>query len=253
MRKAIFSALVMLAMTLGANAGNPKVVAHRGYWTTEGSAQNSIRSLVKADSIGIYGSEFDVWLTSDDHLVVFHDAKIGDMVLEDTPFDKIRAHKLANGECVPTLDEYLKAATKLKTRLVFELKSHKNKAQEAKAVDMLLKAVEKHKLTKRVDYITFSLPGMVRLLQKAPKGTPVYYLADNLSPEDVKEMGCTGLDCSMGVFRKHPDYLERSHKLGLKVNVWTVNSREDLQWCIDQGFDFITTNEPVLLRDMLKK
>ena len=43
MRKAIFSALVMLAMTLGANAGNPKVVAHRGYWTTEGSAQNSIR------------------------------------------------------------------------------------------------------------------------------------------------------------------------------------------------------------------
>ena len=41
--------------------------------------------------------------------------------------------------------------------------------------------------------------------------------------------------------------------MGLKVNVWTVDSREDLQWCIDQGFDFITTNEPVLLRDMLKK
>ena len=50
-----------------------------------------------------------------------------------------------------------------------------------------------------------------------------------------------------------PEWLKRCHQLGLKANVWTVNEQKDLQWCIDQGFDFITTNEPVLLEQMLKK
>lgn len=33
-----------------------QVIAHRGYWKTDGSAQNSIAALLKADSIGCYGS-----------------------------------------------------------------------------------------------------------------------------------------------------------------------------------------------------
>jgi len=48
----------------------PKVIAHRGYWKTPSSAQNSLRALELADSIGVYGSEFDVWLTKDDVLIV---------------------------------------------------------------------------------------------------------------------------------------------------------------------------------------
>ena len=48
------------SISLTAAAAKPEVIAHRGYWDTEGSAQNSIRALVKADSIGCYASEFDV-------------------------------------------------------------------------------------------------------------------------------------------------------------------------------------------------
>ena len=33
----------------------PKVIAHRGYWKTPSSAQNSLRALELADSIGVYG------------------------------------------------------------------------------------------------------------------------------------------------------------------------------------------------------
>ena len=67
-------------------------------------------------------------------------------------------------------------------------------------------------------------------------------------------MGGTGVDYHISVFRdKHPEWLKRCHQLRLKANVWTVNDQKDLQWCIDQGFDFITTNEPVLLEQMLKK
>ena len=48
------SALLMAACCMQAQT---KVIAHRGFWKTPGSSQNSISSLLKADSIGCYGSE----------------------------------------------------------------------------------------------------------------------------------------------------------------------------------------------------
>ena len=100
---------VMMAVVCGVCAySQSKVVAHRGYWKTEGSAQNSIRALVKADSIGCWGSEFDVWMTADGKLVVNHDATIDGVVIEKSTAKEVLAKTLANGEHVPTLEAYLK-------------------------------------------------------------------------------------------------------------------------------------------------
>ena len=54
-----------VAGTLTMSAARPQVVAHRGYWNAPGSAQNSIRALVKADSIGADAVELDVWISAD--------------------------------------------------------------------------------------------------------------------------------------------------------------------------------------------
>ena len=78
MRK--FMLLAMAAIALAATA--QQVICHRGYWDIEGSAQNSLRALVKADSIGAWGSEFDVWMTADGTLVVNHDESYGGVVIE---------------------------------------------------------------------------------------------------------------------------------------------------------------------------
>lgn len=110
MKAIIITLLAIFGLAQGMTAGNPKIVAHRGYWKTEGSAQNSIRSLVKADSIGVYGSEFDVWLSADDKLIVNHDGRIGDIVIENSTAAQTTACKLENGENVPTLEQYLDAA-----------------------------------------------------------------------------------------------------------------------------------------------
>ena len=39
----------------------------------------------------------------------------------------------------------------------------------------------------------------------------------------------------------------------MKVNAWTVNKAKDMEWLISQGVDFVTTNEPVTLKTILKK
>ena len=70
-----FSFALLLCLLVAASVeakGKVKVIAHRGYWKTEGSAQNSIRSLELANQIKVYGSEFDVHLTADDVPVIHH-------------------------------------------------------------------------------------------------------------------------------------------------------------------------------------
>ena len=107
------------------------------------------------------------------------------------------------------------------------------------------------KLEDRVEYIAFSLHATKEFIRLAPAGTPVFYLNGDLSPKELKEIGCAGADYHLGVFKKHPEWIEL-HKLGMKVNVWTVNKAEDMQWLIDRKVDFITTNEPLVLQQLLK-
>ena len=44
--------------------------------------------------------------------------------------------------------------------------------------------------------------------------------------------------------------MREAQDLGLKVNVWTVNNPEHISQMLDQKVDFITTDVPVLVREM---
>ena len=251
MKRLIFA--MIAAATIATAAAQPKVIAHRGFWDAPGSAQNSIRALVKADSIGCWGSEFDVWMTADGKLVVNHDASFKGLPIETSQAADVTALTLSNGEHLPLLDDYLKAfAERPGIKVVCELKVHTDKRHEAKAVKKVLKLMKRHKLTDRAVYITFSPEATREFVKHAPKGTEVYYLNGNWTPQQLKDEGCAGLDYSLAVMKKHPEWIEQCHSLGLKVNIWTVNRRDDLQWCIDHGADFITTNDPLLLQQMIK-
>ncbi len=231
-----------------------QVVAHRGYWRTEGSAQNSLASYRHADRIGCYGSEIDVWITRDGTVMVNHDPGYKGVVLETATTSEAKALVLSNGEHMPTLEEYLQTAKKGKAKLVIEIKTHKDLWRQNVCVDKVLELVKKYKMTKRVDYIAFSYAAVLRLIEKAPKGTEVYYLSGDKSPAELKAVGCTGPDYNENVFlTKHPEWLNEFKQLGLKINVWTVDSEENLRYFIKNGVEFITTNEPELLQKLLKE
>lgn len=251
-KKVLLMAVTLLGGAFAMQAAQPKVIAHRGYWNTEGAAQNSIRSLVKADSIGCYASEFDVWMTPDSVMIVNHDPTINGVVIQDTPAAEVRKQKLANGETVPTLDEYLQKAAGLNTRLVLELKTHDSRAREKAAVKKSIEMIKKYGLADRTDYIVFSKDAFKEYIKQAPKGSKVYFLNGDYTPGQIKFSKGAGIDYSLKVMKKHPEWIKDCHNKGLEVNVWTVNEPEDMQWCIEQGVDYITTNEPERLQQMLK-
>ena len=76
-----------------------KVIAHRGFWKTPGSSQNSISSLLKRDSIGCYGSECCLMLldAKDNKLVVNHDPVYKMRPMEYSKGDALTGLKLSNG------------------------------------------------------------------------------------------------------------------------------------------------------------
>ena len=56
---------------------------------------------------------------------MYHDRKIEGKDIQAASYAELKDLKLSNGETLPTLEQYLDRAKKLKkTKLIFELKSH---------------------------------------------------------------------------------------------------------------------------------
>ncbi len=254
MTKKLILAAAMLLTGSAAVAAQPKVISHRGYWTAPNSAQNSLASFTKADSVGVFGSEIDVWLTADDKLIVNHDRvyKGTDINMEKSTLKEITSIVLPNGENIPTLDAYLRlVATKPNTRLILEMKSLSDLKREDLAAEKIIKALRKYNLLDRTDIIAFSINACLAFKKLMPDGR-IFYLNGDLAPRSIKKLGLTGIDYSMSVLRKNPKWVEQAHKEGLEVNVWTVDTEEDMRYFIDLGVDYITTDYPERLQALLK-
>ncbi|MDR1331801.1 MAG: glycerophosphodiester phosphodiesterase [Tannerella sp.] len=227
-----------------------RVIAHRGYWNTNGSAENSIAALEKAAEAGFYGSEFDVRLTSDGIPVISHDDRIQNMIIETTPYARIRTAKLRNGESIPTLQEYLNSGKGKNIQLILEIKAHKQPENDLKAVETVIAMVREMQMEEQVEYISFSFAMCRDILRLAPRSA-VSYLGGDRAPAQLKEMGFSGIDYNFEIFRKKPEWIREAREAGMIVNVWIVNDLQMMNDFIRQDVDFITTDRPATLTRML--
>ncbi len=243
-----FALVLCGAAALTAAAGRPQIVAHRGYWNAPGSAQNSIRALIKADSIGVDAVELDVWISADSVLYVNHDPDFKGVNIEKSDSKTLSQLRLDNGEPLPTLDSYLEVAKGLKPDLVVEMKTHTDPRREDIAVTKTIDMIREKGLTDRTSYITFSRNSFNDLV--AMSGRPVQFLSAT-DPATLDRIGADGADYHISVFRANPQWITDLHNLGKTVNIWTVNSPADLKYCITHGADFITTDEPELAMQLV--
>ena len=254
MKKRLILSMLLTAFLCGSSAfSQTKVIAHRGYWDCEGSAQNSITALNKAHEVGVYGSEFDVLITADGIPVVNHNDSIQGFCIETSLYEEIKDLKLKNGEVLPTLEDYLIQGKQNKgTQLILEIKPHKRVFNEDRAVTAILALVQKYQLEEQVEYISFSMNICKELIRRAP-AAQVAYLRGEISPADLKVLGFTGLDYHYKVFEKNPTWIQEAKNAGLTVNVWTVDDLAVMQSMIEQNVDFITTDKPEQLKEIVKK
>ena len=252
---------VMIGITASAQLKAPKIIAHRGFHASEGAARNSLNALKAAQEAKFWGSECDLQLTKDGEVLVVHgpnhpgtkNAKPRVNVQRSTK-EKVQAILLESGEVVPTLDEYLQQMTKSKnTKLIIEIKDQLTPQLETEIVQKTVDMVAKYNLQEEVEYIAFRPFVCWEIARLAPKGTKIAYLNGDYSPQYCKGMGCQGIDYRYTVLKKKKNWIKQAHKLGMYVNVWTVNKDEDIRWCIQNGVDYITTDDPVLVQNIINE
>jgi len=230
-----------------------KVIAHRGAWKNTGAPENSIAALKHAVTMGCEGSEFDVHMSADSLPVINHDNSIQGVSIAKTNSSELLTMKLANGELLPTLENYLRAGMEqTKTKLILEIKpSELGKESSIALTRKVVALVEKLHAQAWVDYISFDYEACKEVMRLAPY-TKVAYLRGDKTPTELAADKFFGLDYNFNVLQKNPDWIHDAKNKKLTINVWTVNDKPALEEFLKGGVDFITTNEPELLLSMVK-
>lgn len=232
--------------------GKTKVVAHRGYYKSRGDSENSLSALKAAQELGIFGSEFDVWITTDGVVVVNHNASYptdpkGQRIDTHT-YDDIKDVTLSNGEKIPTLGQFLDQGLEHpEMKLVLEIKTQGTRAKNDRIVDACVKAVKEKNMLNQIIWIAFDYENCLRVHNALPEAI-VQYLNGDKTPAELKRDGIIGLDYSNAVMSRNMNWIDQAHSLGMLVNVWTIDNPSDMIRYIRNKVDFITTNYPEICK-----
>lgn len=260
--------------------GRPRVFAHRGASTD--APEHSLAAYLAAIEQGADGIECDVRLTADGHLVCVHDRRVdrttnGRGVVSTLELADLAALDFAarhdewrdfedpeepdhDRSTVVTLDLLLGLVVDAgrPVEIAIETKHPTRYAGlvERAVVDALRRfglATPGDPSQPSVFVMSFSWIGLRRVRALAPR-IPTVLLMDRV-PLRMREgslpVGVTVAGPSIEIVRSHPSYVERVHRIGHDVFVWTVNSGSDVQRCVEAGVDAIITDRPGATRAWL--
>ena len=167
---------------------------------------------------------------------------------EVTP-DMLRAYA---GEPVPTLKEALLLTRDLNWRVNVEIKDHAHRAGHDRITKDVVELIQRLGMTDRVLLSSFQhqyLREAAALLPEMPRGA----LIEKTRPENAVEV-CRQAEAAF----YHPRHnlipaedVAALDKAGVKINVWTVNTLDDMRRIIDLGVAGIITDYPKRLRELL--
>ncbi len=229
-----------------ARKGKYPIIAHRGAWSETGHPQNSLAALKEALSLDIFGSECDIWKTSDNVFVICHDQTYNGMDVTKCTYAELAQYPLNNGERIPTLDDFLTAleASTTQTKLVIELKSNAQPME-------VFEAVNKRGLLHKVVFITYSYK-KCQTFASMGCGDIAYYIGGSKTPEEIRYNGIGGIINSEENIRKVPDWIERSSNVGVQLVLGSVNNPSIMNQYIDRGCLF-SSNRPITLVKAIDK
>ncbi len=245
-----------------------EIIAHRG--ASALAPENTLAAIRLAWSQDADAVEVDLRLTRDGHIVAVHDRTVRRTTGKSWIVAKRKLAQLKTldagrwkgiawvSERIPTLADVLATAPEDK-RLFLEIKCGR------KIVPALASALAAAgRPPEQIPVISFNFAALVRLKAKMPE-VPAYWVRawprlDRKPGQRLRRLetwlekccraGLEGLDLGQPK-RLDGKMVERIHRRGLKVYVWTVNRPEDARELAAMGVDGITTDHPGWLRGQL--
>ena len=246
----------------------PRVFAHRGSSATH--AEHTLEAYLRAIEDGADGLECDVRLTRDGHLVCLHDRRL------DRTSDgrgRVSLHTLAEldrldfgswhsqSAKVLTLDRLLSVAVDAgrPLELLIETKhpTRHGSAVEASVVDLL----RRYGLLRprpddavRATVMSFS-PTAIRRIRHLAPDVPTVMLIDKWAI--ASRTGRLPSGSSIGgpgirVLQAFPELVDRLHRRGHRVFVWTVNRPDEVDLVLNLEVEGIISDHPAFVISHLR-
>lgn len=231
-----------------------QILAHRG--ANKERPENTMAAFRRARELGADGVEFDVYyLIKDGSLVIHHDPNLGrceDAQGRITDYDgnSIRSFSVGEkfspeykDEKVPFLSELLDDIQQNPMFLNCEVESIFESRDYT--VDPLMELLEKYHMADKCLISCFNEYLLDEIKQKYPQ----YQVGWLFDGDDAK---LTRLNYCIAhrfdaIHPAHPyvtpEYVQYAHAHGVRVNVWTPDSEEDLLRMKECGVDMVITND----------
>ncbi len=255
---------------------NPLIIGHRG--ASAAAPENTLAAFRHALDDGADGLEFDVRLARDGVPVCIHDATLKRTGLLDAKIATLSSTELAHIdvgtwfnrrhpararadyslECVPTLEQVLRATGSRAERLYVEMKCDND--GEARALASAVAAqVRAHKLFERVVVESFALDAVKELKRLAPeiRAAALFELTISRPLPSAQTLVAQALACGASEMALHrllvrPRIIEAARRAGLDVLVWTVDHPAWIQRARRAGLCAVITNKPAQMRAALE-
>jgi len=238
-------------------------MAHRGgsAWEPNLGRENTAYAFSQAVSLGYRYIETDLQATRDGRLVCLHDPTLERMTgtagkVSDFLADDLRSLRIAGSEPIPFFDEVVEAFPD--TRFNVDLKTEG-------AIEPLIAAIRSHRLQDRILVDTFSQHRLTRFRRLAGDAIPTAMgpagvLRTVVIPPAGRILTSPGMALQGPVSGKlgpvtipvaTAQTVDRVHRLGKVIHVWTVDDPQEMERLIDLGVDGIITDRPDLLKQVL--
>lgn len=224
-----------------------KIIGHRGASALE--PENTIPSFEMASKIGMWGAEADLFTLRDGNMVIFHDEEVDRMTngigkIQNMTLEEVRALNIDSGNNIekyknlkiPTLDEYLKCCSENNLVPVIEFKGVK-----VESVKEVVDKIKDYGLEDNTIIIS-TYCDWIKYIREYSSKIHFQYLSD-ITLENInllKPYGNYGIDIKSEKISL--DKVKLAHSNGAKVNVWTVNSKEEADALVEMGVDMITSD-----------
>jgi glycerophosphoryl diester phosphodiesterase len=262
-----WSSLLLLSSALVAHRISAvEIIAHRG--ASFDAPENTLSSMKLAWEHNADGIEFDVWLSKDGKIIVFHDAdtkrfeqtarKIPNLTFEESQQIDVGGWKSASfkGEKMPTLGSILATVPKGKYAVIEikcgpeilpelrrEIQKSGRKPEELRIISFKYEALKPSKeMFPQIDHYFLADYKKDAKTGKVPELAPII--------ERAKAAKFDGLNLQ-STWPIDSNFVKQVKAAGLKMLVWTVDDVEMAKKLRDAGVDAITTNKPKLLREEL--
>ena len=235
---------------------HPLIWAHRG--ASGHAPENTLPAFQLAADMGADGVELDLQKTKDGVLVVCHDETIdrtsgGAGWIKDLTFEELRALDFSAGNAayegvqIPTMEEVFDLLAPTGLTINIELKTGIIFYDGIE--EQILDLTRRKGWEDRVIYSSFNHYSVCKVKKLNPAAKVGLLYADG--PVDMPGYGKhLGADALHPAFYnlQYPNFMEDSRQNGLDVNVWTVNTAEELLQCQKYGVNAVITNYPAKAR-----